>query len=141
LQQGRARARVPAEPHRAGAGARGGLVHRPRLRPRACRRRLVRPGDMKGGLASRPRRAAALVALAAFGAAASARGAAQDDDAASADAQPAREAPHGKIKFFPIPMYTTVPTEGSTYGLMPVLLGVNGAGIVRVIGAPSVSWN
>jgi hypothetical protein len=96
---------------------------------------------MKGGLASRPRRAAALVALAAFGAAASARGAAQDDDAASADAQPAREAPHGKIKFFPIPMYTTVPTEGSTYGLMPVLLGVNGAGIVRVIGAPSVSWN
>jgi hypothetical protein len=33
---------------------------------------------MKGGLASRPRRAAALVALAAFGAAASARGAAQD---------------------------------------------------------------
>jgi hypothetical protein len=46
-----------------------------------------------------------------------------------------------KIKFFPVPMYTTVPTEGSTYGAMPVFLRVNGQGIVRMIGAPSVSWN
>jgi hypothetical protein len=46
-----------------------------------------------------------------------------------------------KLEFFPVPMYTTVPTEGSTYGAMPVLFRVNGAGVVRMIGAPSVSWN
>jgi hypothetical protein len=46
-----------------------------------------------------------------------------------------------KIKFFPVPMYTTVPNEGSTYGAMPVFLRVNGEGIVRMIGAPSLSWN
>lgn len=49
--------------------------------------------------------------------------------------------PIAHLKFFPVPMYTTVPTEGSTYGLMPVVLGVNEAGVVRIIGAPSVSWN
>ena len=46
-----------------------------------------------------------------------------------------------KVEFFPVPMYTTVPTEGSTYGAMPVLFRVNGAGVVRMIGAPSISWN
>lgn len=45
------------------------------------------------------------------------------------------------VKFFPIPMYTTVPTEGSTYGVMPVFLGVDGGGVVKAIAAPSLSWN
>jgi hypothetical protein len=44
-------------------------------------------------------------------------------------------------KLFPIPMYTTVPTEGSTYGVMPVLMAVNADGEVRLITAPSASWN
>jgi hypothetical protein len=47
----------------------------------------------------------------------------------------------GKTGFFPIPMYTTVPTEGSTYGFMPVFLGVAPSEQVRWILAPSVSWN
>lgn len=46
-----------------------------------------------------------------------------------------------RFKLFPIPMYTTVPTEGSTYGLMPVLLAVNETGEIRAITAPSLSWN
>jgi len=50
-------------------------------------------------------------------------------------------APGPRFKLFPIPMYTTVPTEGSTYGVMPVLMAVNGAGEVRAITAPSISWN
>jgi Omp85 superfamily domain len=44
-------------------------------------------------------------------------------------------------QLFPIPMYTTVPTEGSTVGAMPVFLGVGGDGAVQSILAPSVSWN
>jgi hypothetical protein len=43
--------------------------------------------------------------------------------------------------FFPLPMYTTVPTEGSTYGFMPVFLRVDPAGEIRTIWAPSLSWN
>ena len=48
---------------------------------------------------------------------------------------------HWSLKFFPIPMYTTVPNEGSTFGAMPVFLGVDSAGTVKGIAAPSVSWN
>jgi hypothetical protein len=43
--------------------------------------------------------------------------------------------------FFPIPMYTTVPNEGSTYGFMPVFLSASESGDVQSILAPSVSWN
>jgi hypothetical protein len=43
--------------------------------------------------------------------------------------------------FIPIPMYTTVPNEGSTYGIMPVFMSIDDAGAVRWITAPSVSWN
>jgi hypothetical protein len=43
--------------------------------------------------------------------------------------------------FIPIPMYTTVPNEGSTYGIMPVILNVGTGGSVESIWAPSVSWN
>ena len=49
--------------------------------------------------------------------------------------------PWPRFKLFPIPMYTTVPTEGSTYGVMPVVMGVDTAGGVRIITAPSISWN
>ena len=66
---------------------------------------------------------------------------ANTDADANANANAASTAGRSKVEFFPIPMYTTVPTEGSTYGAMPVLLLVNGAGVVRIIGAPSVSWN
>src|SRR5262249_32320321 len=47
----------------------------------------------------------------------------------------------GETKFFPLPMYTTNPNEGSTYGLMPVILGVGENGRIANITAPSVSWN
>lgn len=43
--------------------------------------------------------------------------------------------------FIPIPMYTTSPNEGSTYGIMPVFLSQDDNGAVRNIYAPSVSWN
>ena len=47
-----------------------------------------------------------------------------------------------KTRFFPLPMYTTVPNEGSTYGFMPVFLRVDDeTGWVRSIYAPSGSWN
>jgi Omp85 superfamily domain len=49
-------------------------------------------------------------------------------------------APAWHLKFIPIPMYSTVPTEGSTYGGMPVLMAVHGE-TVKMIGAPSISWN
>jgi hypothetical protein len=43
--------------------------------------------------------------------------------------------------FVPLPMYSTVPNEGSTYGLMPVWMGVSSTEDVRWILAPSASWN
>jgi len=54
-------------------------------------------------------------------------------------AQPAA----AKIRFFPLPMYTTVPNEGSTYGVMPVFMvpSDDDPDRVRSITAPSLSWN
>jgi hypothetical protein len=46
-----------------------------------------------------------------------------------------------KLKFFPLPMYTTVPNEGSTYGFLPVFLKVGSNERILSITAPSVSWN
>jgi hypothetical protein len=43
--------------------------------------------------------------------------------------------------FVPIPMYTTNPNEGSTFGLMPVFFAMDDSGAVDRIFAPSVSWN
>jgi hypothetical protein len=57
-----------------------------------------------------------------------------------ADEIPVPSEPGWTIKFIPIPMYSTVPTEGSTYGAMPVFMAVD-TGTVKMIGAPSVSWN
>lgn len=53
-------------------------------------------------------------------------------------ARPAR----AKTRIFPLPMYTTVPNEGNTFGFMPVFLRTAGeeAGI-QAITAPSLSWN
>jgi hypothetical protein len=67
----------------------------------------------------KPRTTAGLLALALLGAA------------------PAR----AETKFFPLPMYTTVPNEGSTYGFMPVFLGVASDATIQSITAPSLSWN
>ena len=55
------------------------------------------------------------------------------------DGQPAA----AKTRFFPLPMYTTVPNEGSTYGAMPVFMVAddNDPDKVQSITAPSVSWN
>jgi hypothetical protein len=54
-------------------------------------------------------------------------------------------------KIIPLPMYSTVPNEGSTYGLMPVFLRTankagfsdtgDSTGLVHSITAPSLSWN
>jgi hypothetical protein len=44
-------------------------------------------------------------------------------------------------RFFPLPMYTTVPNEGSTYGVLPVWMVMEGDQGVKSITAPSVSWN
>jgi outer membrane protein assembly factor BamA len=47
-----------------------------------------------------------------------------------------------KTRFIPLPMYTTVPNEGSTYGVMPVFMVIDDDGdFVRSITAPSLSWN
>jgi hypothetical protein len=55
----------------------------------------------------------------------------------------AARAEEGKNKklFFPLPLYTTVPNEGSTYGAMPVIIAITPAEQVRWILAPSLSWN
>jgi hypothetical protein len=54
-------------------------------------------------------------------------------------------------KIIPLPMYATVPNEGSTYGIMPVFLRTSSSvgfsdtaersGAVHSITAPSLSWN
>src|SRR6185436_18584848 len=36
-------------------------------------------------------------------------------------------------RFIPLPLYATSPNEGSTYGVMPVLMRVDDAGDVRMI--------
>jgi hypothetical protein len=61
---------------------------------------------------------------------------------AAAEAEPAPQTRRGdKLSFFPLPMYTTVPNEGSTYGAMPVFVLVNPQGAIHQIYAPSISWN
>jgi hypothetical protein len=44
------------------------------------------------------------------------------------------------MRFFPLPMYTTVPNEGSTYGFMPVFMWSEDNWVSSIL-APSVSWN
>jgi hypothetical protein len=48
-----------------------------------------------------------------------------------------------KVRFFPLPLYTTVPNEGSTYGVMPVFMvpAEDDPDRVSSITAPSLSWN
>jgi len=47
-----------------------------------------------------------------------------------------------KTRLFPLPMYTTVPNEGSTYGAMPVWMHTpDGQEKIDSIYAPSLSWN
>jgi hypothetical protein len=48
-----------------------------------------------------------------------------------------------KVRFFPLPMYTTVPNEGSTFGVMPVFMvpADDDPDRVKSITAPSLSWN
>jgi hypothetical protein len=43
--------------------------------------------------------------------------------------------------FFPLPLYATSPAEGSTYGVLPVWMRLDGAGRTTSIWAPSLSWN
>jgi hypothetical protein len=61
----------------------------------------------------------------------------------AAPAEPADVSARGgnSSGFFPLPLYSTVPNEGSTFGVMPVWLGVSSTEDVRWILAPSVSWN
>ena len=51
-----------------------------------------------------------------------------------------RAAAEPETRFFPLPMYTTVPNEGSTFGFMPVFMRSDDD-VVSSITAPSVSWN
>lgn len=44
-------------------------------------------------------------------------------------------------KLFPLPLYAISPAEGSTYGVLPVFMQVDGTGRTTSIAAPSVSWN
>ncbi len=44
------------------------------------------------------------------------------------------------IRFFPLPMYTTAPNEGSTYGFMPVFMRSDNDRVSSIT-APSLSWN
>jgi hypothetical protein len=47
-----------------------------------------------------------------------------------------------KTRIFPLPMYTTVPNEGSTFGAMPVWVrSKDGQDQIDSIIAPSISWN
>jgi outer membrane protein assembly factor BamA len=46
-----------------------------------------------------------------------------------------------RTRFIPLPLYATLPNEGSTYGVMPVILRVAPNGDTTGILAPSVSWN
>jgi hypothetical protein len=59
--------------------------------------------------------------------------------------EPGAEAPaatgESHTQFFPLPLYATSPSEGSTYGFLPVFMRVDGAGRTTSITAPSVSWN
>jgi hypothetical protein len=82
-----------------------------------------------------PRRGARAIA-AAVALATGSMGARAETPAATADVEGKSES-----AFFPLPMYTTVPTEGSTYGFMPVFLKIAPTGAVRSILAPSLSWN
>ena len=43
-------------------------------------------------------------------------------------------------RFFPLPMYTTAPNEGNTYGFLPVFLQSQDDWVSSIV-APSVSWN
>ena len=43
-------------------------------------------------------------------------------------------------QFFPLPMYTTAPNEGSTYGFLPVFMRTQDDWITSIT-APSISWN
>jgi hypothetical protein len=53
---------------------------------------------------------------------------------------PARARAEG-IQVFPLPMYTTVPNEGSTWGVLPVFLFMGDEQRIKAILAPSLSWN
>jgi hypothetical protein len=44
-------------------------------------------------------------------------------------------------KLFPLPLYATSPSEGNTFGVLPVFLRIDGAGRTTSIIAPSASWN
>jgi len=61
---------------------------------------------------------------------------------AQAQAQARAAAPSASpIQVFPLPMYTTVPNEGSTFGVMPVFMALRGDQGIKWILAPSMSWN
>jgi hypothetical protein len=53
----------------------------------------------------------------------------------------ARQGESASTRIIPLPLYATLPNEGSTYGVLPVLMRVNAAGDTTGILAPSLSWN
>lgn len=49
--------------------------------------------------------------------------------------------PEEPVSFVPLPVWATLPNEGSTYGFMPVFLDNDKEGRIKAITAPSVTWN
>ena len=64
---------------------------------------------------------------------------------ASAEAPPpkldVRAAGERSTRILPLPLYATTPAEGSTFGVLPVFMRIDGLGRTTSITAPSVSWN
>ena len=52
-----------------------------------------------------------------------------------------KSAPETDTKLIPLPVYATSPTEGGTYGFMPVFMEIEKDGPTRHIVAPSITWN
>src|SRR6202012_676685 len=69
----------------------------------------------------------------------------KDTSEETTPAEPPRTKPGNsnlKTQVIPIPVYSTVPNEGATYGVMPVILRIKpDTGRIESIYAPSISFN
>lgn len=87
------------------------------------------------------RPAVATVIAACLVAALAGRALAAEPAGASETAEPSGDAGERHTEFFPLPLYATSPAEGSTYGVLPVFMRVDGSGRTQWITAPSASYN
>jgi hypothetical protein len=92
------------------------------------------------------RRAMRLAAFAAVTAAGVAGWVGEGDAFAGSDVEDpqlvdAAHAARKRTELFPLPLYATSPSEGNTFGVLPVILRVDPSGRTTSIWAPSLSWN